>query len=166
MLQDCRILASPAHPSPSPGSTDTAREPALPSGLSNTSFLWTFSTQLPPGITCAKERASPSLCSRISLVVQQVWLFKSNSWGTACPLLLAAHSLQSRVIIWGSGWYQGASSFPPCLCRLDTHTTVTTASLKQDIPFSAFKFNSPSKAGSSDELTAAEEGTFFCLLGL
>lgn len=120
----------------------------------------------PPGITCAKERASPSLCSRISLVVQQVWLFKSNSWGTACPLLLAAHSLQSRVIIWGTGWYQGASSFPPCLCRLDTHTTVTTASLRRDIPFSAFKFNSPSKTGSSDELAAAEEGTFFCLLGL
>lgn len=61
---------------------------------------------------------------------------------------------------------QGASSFPPCLCRLDTHTTVTTASLRRDIPFSAFKFNSPSKAGSSDELTAAEQGTFFCLLGL
>lgn len=48
-------------------------------------------------------------------------------------------------IIWWLGGGQGPT--PAFLCTLDT-LTVTTASLRQDIPFPTSKFNSPSKVGS------------------
>lgn len=131
-LQDAEIAETwPLLPAPQRGSAGSWPVPHSSGALRNKSCLWTFLLHIP----CAKEK----VCSE---PVGQDFL------SGAADLVVPVRQLNIPCrfgIIWWLGGGQGPT--PAFLCTLDT-LTVTTASLRQDIPFPTSKFNSPSKVGS------------------
>lgn len=135
---NCRVLAVPHT---SPDHTDTAQELLCPESSGAPPALGVPHTD-PTGVTCAKEKvfSKPGGQDLFSGVFQP----DTGVQHTPC---------RAFGVIWGIGGRSGTQlSFPPCLCTLDTLTSHHSIPQTRH-PLFHSKFNSPSKAGSQDELT-------------
>lgn len=163
-LQDAEIAETwpllPARQRDSAGLQDPGQSHIAQTQLRNISCLWAFLLHIPLGSPVPRKRSAPSLWARVSLVVQ-IWLFQSDSWG-------AAHSLQ----IWdnlGIGCWvrdQLLSCIPVHTGYPDSHHSIPETGHPLSHLQILILLPRPKVRMSSPEGTAAEEGTFFCLLGL